>query len=122
VQVQRMHLHKRKTLAALYAIHLYLHVVEDGHVLEHPHACLFAGKVVPEYFLAKLVIRLLCSLSRAEEILALRASGGHDPQRTIAASPALARVIDALCGGRIANDGAEIFAPLLRYLFEERAP
>ena len=208
VQVKRMHLYKRQTLAALHAIHLYLRVVEDGDLLEHPRACLFAGKAAPEYFLAKLVIRLLCSISRAvesdprareqlrvvfvpdyrvslaevmipgadlseqistagfeasgtgnmklalsgaltigtldganieirdavgeenfylfglraEQVEALRASAGYDPTRTVAGSPALARVIDALRGGRIASDGAELFAPLLRHFFEERDP
>jgi starch phosphorylase len=208
VQVKRMHLYKRQTLAALHAIHLYLRVVEDGVDLEHPRACLFAGKAAPEYFLAKLVIRLLCSISqavesdprareqlrvvfvpdyrvslaevmipgadlseqistagfeasgtgnmklalsgaltigtldganieireavgeenfylfglRAEEVAGLRANGGYEPERAVADSPALARVIDALRGSRIASDGAEIFAPLLRHLFEERDP
>ena len=208
VQVKRIHLYKRQTLAALHAIHLYLRVVEDGAALEHPRACLFAGKAAPEYFLAKLVIRLLCSISRAvetdprareqlrvvfvpdyrvslaeviipgadlseqistagfeasgtgnmklalsgaltigtldganieirdavgdenfylfglraEEVEALRSNGSYDPQAVVAASPALARVIDALRGERIARDGAEVFAPLLHHLFDERDP
>jgi starch phosphorylase len=67
VQVKRIHEYKRQLLAALHAIHLYLRVVEDGDALEHPRACLFAGKAAPEYFLAKQVIRLLCAISRAVE-------------------------------------------------------
>jgi starch phosphorylase len=59
---------------------------------------------------------------RAEEIAALRASGSYEPERAVAASPALARVIEALRGRRIASEGAEIFAPLLHHLFEERDP
>jgi starch phosphorylase len=208
VQVKRIHLYKRQLLAALHAIHLYLRVVEDGDALEHPRACLFAGKAAPEYFLAKQVIRLLCAISRAveseprareqlrvvfvpdyrvslaeviipgadlseqistagfeasgtgnmklalggaltigtldganieirdavgeenfylfglraEQVEALRASGGYAPERTVAASPALERVIAALRSDRIASGGAEAFAPLLRHLFEERDP
>ena len=38
------------------------------------------------------------------------------------ASPALARVIGALRDGRIAADGAELFAPLLRHFFEDGDP
>ncbi|PKN43916.1 MAG: glycogen phosphorylase, partial [Deltaproteobacteria bacterium HGW-Deltaproteobacteria-17] len=63
VQVKRMHEYKRQLLAALHAIHLYLQIAEDGRELEAPRACLFAGKAAPEYWMAKLVIRLLCSLS-----------------------------------------------------------
>ncbi len=63
VQVKRMHEYKRQLLAALHAIHLYLQIAEDGRELEAPRACLFAGKAAPEYWMAKLVIRLLCNLS-----------------------------------------------------------
>jgi starch phosphorylase len=208
VQVKRMHLYKRQTLAALHAIHLYLRVVEDGHELEHPRVCLFAGKAAPEYFLAKLVIRLLCSISkaieadprardqlrvvfvpdyrvslaevmipgadlseqistagfeasgtgnmklalsgaltigtldganieirdavgeenfylfglRAEEVAALRSNGSYRPEQAVADSSSLARVIGALRGERIASDGGEVFAPLLRHLLEDGDP
>ncbi len=208
IQVKRMHLYKRQTLAALHAIHLFLRVVEDGQELEHSRACLFAGKAAPEYFLAKLVIRLLCAISqaveseprareqmrvvfvpdyrvslaevmipgadlseqistagfeasgtgnmklalsgaltigtldganieireavgeenfylfglRAEEVASHRAKGSYAPERAMEASPALARVIGALRDGRIAADGAELFAPLLRHFFEDGDP
>jgi starch phosphorylase len=59
VQVKRIHEYKRQLLAALHAIHLYLRIVEDGRALEAPRVCLFAGKAAPEYFVAKLVIRLI---------------------------------------------------------------
>ncbi len=62
VQVKRIHLYKRQLLAALHAIHLYLRITEDGDDLESPRTCIFAGKAAPEYFLAKLVIRLINSL------------------------------------------------------------
>jgi starch phosphorylase len=63
VQVKRIHEYKRQLLAALHAIHLYLQITEDGRELEAPRACLFAGKAAPEYWMAKLVIRLLCNLA-----------------------------------------------------------
>ncbi len=63
VQVKRIHEYKRQLLAALHAIHLYLQIAEDGRGLEAPRACLFAGKAAPEYWMAKLVIRLLCNVS-----------------------------------------------------------
>jgi starch phosphorylase len=66
VHIKRIHLYKRQLLAALHAIHLFLRA-QDGDAPPHPRVCLFAGKAAPEYFLAKLVIRLLCSLSRAVE-------------------------------------------------------
>jgi starch phosphorylase len=66
VQVKRIHLYKRQLLAGLHAIHLFLRAL-DGQAPPHPRACVFAGKAAPEYFLAKLVIRLLCAISRAVE-------------------------------------------------------
>ncbi|HEX5065827.1 MAG TPA: glycogen/starch/alpha-glucan phosphorylase [Myxococcota bacterium] len=63
VQVKRIHLYKRQLLAALHAIHLFLRA-QDGESAPHPRACIFAGKAAPEYFMAKLVIRLLCGIAR----------------------------------------------------------
>ena len=63
VQVKRIHEYKRQLLAALHVIDLYLRVVEDGVQLEAPRTCLFAGKAAPEYFMAKLVIRLLANVA-----------------------------------------------------------
>jgi starch phosphorylase len=207
VQVKRIHLYKRQLLAALHTIHLYLRAL-DGEPVPHPRACVFAGKAAPEYFLAKLVIRLLCAISRAveaepsvreqlrvvfvpdyrvskaeviipaadlseqistagfeasgtgnmklalngaltlgtrdganieicdavgaenlylfglraEEVEALRAGGSYDPQRAVAESPALGRVIEALKSSRFSRDADDVFAPLLHHLFEERDP
>jgi starch phosphorylase len=64
VQVKRIHLYKRQLLAALHAIHLYQRIADDGVEPEVPRTCLFAGKTAPEYFLAKLVIRLLNGIAR----------------------------------------------------------
>jgi starch phosphorylase len=59
VQVKRIHEYKRQLLATLHAIHLYLRITEDGLDPAAPRVCLFAGKAAPEYFAAKLVIRLI---------------------------------------------------------------
>jgi len=62
VQVKRIHEYKRQLLAVLHAIHLYQSIVEDGRDLSAPRVCIFAGKAAPEYFMAKLVIRLICRI------------------------------------------------------------
>ncbi len=64
VQVKRIHLYKRQLLAALHAIHLYLRAADHGDDFETPRTCIFAGKAAPEFFLAKLVIRLINMLGR----------------------------------------------------------
>ncbi|MEB2345376.1 MAG: glycogen/starch/alpha-glucan phosphorylase [Deltaproteobacteria bacterium] len=71
VQVKRIHEYKRQLLAALHGIHLYLQIAEDGLVPAAPRACLFAGKAPPEYWMAKLVIHLLCNLAEVVN---------HDPR------------------------------------------
>jgi starch phosphorylase len=63
VQVKRIHEYKRQLLAALHVIHLYLQIADDGLCLDAPRVCLFAGKAAPEYFMAKLVIRLLSNVA-----------------------------------------------------------
>jgi starch phosphorylase len=63
VQVKRIHEYKRQLLAALHVVHLYLRVADDGETLASPRACLFAGKAAPEYFMAKLVIRLIANVA-----------------------------------------------------------
>jgi starch phosphorylase len=59
---------------------------------------------------------------RAEQVAALRASGRYDPHQLVAASPALARVVDALKSERFAGEQGDLFAPLLAHLFDERDP
>jgi starch phosphorylase len=59
VQVKRIHEYKRQLLAALRVIELYLEIADDGRESVAPRACIFAGKAAPEYFAAKLVIRLI---------------------------------------------------------------
>jgi starch phosphorylase len=59
VQVKRMHEYKRQLLAALRGIETYLEIADDGRDPTAPRALVFAGKAAPEYFAAKLVIRLI---------------------------------------------------------------
>ncbi|CAG0963395.1 glycogen phosphorylase [Myxococcaceae bacterium] len=59
VQVKRIHEYKRQLLFVLRTIHHYLRIVEDGFSPARPLACLLAGKAAPEYFMAKLVIKLV---------------------------------------------------------------
>jgi len=59
VQVKRIHEYKRQLLAALRIVETYLEIADDGRDTGSPRACIFAGKAAPEYFAAKLVIRLI---------------------------------------------------------------
>jgi len=59
VQVKRIHEYKRQLLAALRVIEAYLEIADDGREPASPRACIFGGKAAPEYFTAKLVIRLI---------------------------------------------------------------
>jgi len=59
VQVKRIHEYKRQLLAALRVIETYLQIVDDGREPTAARACIFGGKAAPEYFAAKLVIRLI---------------------------------------------------------------
>jgi glycogen phosphorylase len=59
VQVKRIHEYKRQLLAALRVIEMYLEIADDGRDASAPRACIFGGKAAPEYFAAKLVIRLI---------------------------------------------------------------
>ena len=189
-------------------IHLYLQVAEDGRTLATPRACLFAGKAAPEYWMAKLVIRLLCNVAavvnrdarcagqlraafvpdyrvslaeriipaadlseqistagfeasgtgnmklalngaltigtldganveireavgeenfylfglRAEQVAALRESGGYDPRERYESSPAIRRVLDALGADRFAEGEPGLFRPILENLLDRGDP
>ena len=71
VQVKRIHEYKRQLLAALRVIEMYLEIADDGRDPVAPRACIFGGKAAPEYFTAKLVIRLINEVARAVN---------HDPR------------------------------------------
>jgi len=59
VQVKRIHEYKRQLLAVMYAIHEYLLLIEEGRPPETPKVYVFGGKAAPDYFLAKVLIRLI---------------------------------------------------------------
>jgi len=60
-QVKRIHEYKRQLLNALYAIVLY-NRLKDGLDVQ-PRTLIFAGKAAPGYYLAKLIIKLINSIS-----------------------------------------------------------
>jgi starch phosphorylase len=62
VQCKRMHEYKRQLLNALHLIHLYLRIVDDGADIV-PRTHLIAGKAAPGYYMAKLIIQLICRVA-----------------------------------------------------------
>ena len=63
VQIKRIHEYKRQLMVALFAVHQYLRIVEDGWTPPCPRTLLFAGKAAPDYWMAKQVIRFLSSVA-----------------------------------------------------------
>jgi starch phosphorylase len=64
VQVKRIHEYKRQLLNVLHAITLY-NRIKDGRVENMaPRVCIFGGKAAPAYKVAKLIIKLINSVSK----------------------------------------------------------
>ncbi|HEU4413219.1 MAG TPA: glycogen/starch/alpha-glucan phosphorylase [Candidatus Angelobacter sp.] len=63
VQIKRIHEYKRQLLNAMYVIHSYLSVVEDGRVPVVPRTHIFGGKAAPGYHMAKLIIKLINNIA-----------------------------------------------------------
>lgn len=63
IQVKRIHEYKRQLLNVLNIINLYLRIIEDGEEPNFPRTFIFAGKSAPSYYTAKLIIKLINSLS-----------------------------------------------------------
>ena len=61
-QIKRLHEYKRQLLNVMYIIHQYMSLIEDQKQLTAPKTYIFAGKAAPGYFMAKLIIRLICSV------------------------------------------------------------
>ena len=64
VQVKRIHEYKRQLLNILHVIHLYDRV-KRGDTADWTDRCvLIGGKAAPGYFMAKLIIKLICNVSK----------------------------------------------------------
>jgi len=63
VQVKRIHEYKRQLLNALHVITLYNRLKEKPRAAFLPRTILFGGKAVPAYAMAKLIIKLICSIA-----------------------------------------------------------
>ncbi|HUT53396.1 MAG TPA: glycogen/starch/alpha-glucan phosphorylase [bacterium] len=63
VQVKRIHEYKRQLLNMLYVIHSWLRIKHDPHLDVVPRAFIFGGKSAPGYFMAKMIIKLICHVA-----------------------------------------------------------
>ena len=63
VHVKRLHEYKRQLLNALHAITLYNRILDNPGKDFTPRTILFAGKAAPGYYMAKLIIKLINSIS-----------------------------------------------------------
>ena len=61
-QIKRLHEYKRQLLNVMYIIHQYMSLIEDQKELTVPKTYIFSGKAAPGYFMAKLIIKLICSV------------------------------------------------------------
>ncbi len=64
VQVKRIHEYKRQLLFAMYIIHDYLSIIEDGANLANPKTYIMGGKAAPAYYMAKLIIKLVNNIAK----------------------------------------------------------
>ncbi len=63
IQVKRIHEYKRQLMNALHVIYLYNKIKSNPNDSFVPRTKIFAGKAAPGYFLAKLIIKLINSIS-----------------------------------------------------------
>ena len=63
VQVKRIHEYKRQHLLALWIVSRYVYIKnhKDDYVV--PRTVIFGGKAAPGYWMAKLIIRFICSIA-----------------------------------------------------------
>jgi len=67
VMVKRLHEYKRQQLNALDIIATWLYLRENPNADFVPHTYIFGAKAAPGYFMAKQIIKLICSISDAIE-------------------------------------------------------
>ncbi len=60
VQVKRIHEYKRQLLNILHVIYCWFRIKEDPGFELHPRTFIFGGKTAPDYYMSKMVIRLIC--------------------------------------------------------------
>ena len=60
VQVKRIHEYKRQMLNLLHVIYCWLRIKEDPSFNTYPRTYIFGGKAAPSYYMAKMVVRLIC--------------------------------------------------------------
>ena len=63
IQVKRIHEYKRQLLNALHLIHFYHRIIRGEAENAAPRTAVFAGKAAPSYWRAKLIIKLITSIS-----------------------------------------------------------
>jgi len=63
VQVKRIHEYKRQLLNILRCVYCWVRLKEDPSFKMVPRTYFFGGKAAPGYYMAKMIIRLICSVS-----------------------------------------------------------